>query len=107
VNAESALTHDGSDAPLANRRLNPSTPNKTGPAMSREALELVRHPVLASLCWFRRDAAIPEKEAYTLYVDNWEFVDQIAMPAEERATVIALNARYGNLLRIYTPSPAS
>jgi hypothetical protein len=73
------------------------------PTIATGQLELIRYPVLASLCWFRRDAAIPESEAYSLYVENWAAVDQTAMTENERKCVIALNAIYGNLLRIYTP----
>ena len=74
-------------------------------AAAPDLLELNRYPVLASLCWFRHDAAIPQEEAYSIYVENWPYVDQTAMPEEERERIVAMNFRYGNLLRIYTPAP--
>ena len=119
---QTASTWDGPSAVVGRRRgrdgdveQNPplpygvSTPYLTimPPATTSGQLELHRYPVLASLCWFRHDDAIPEKEAYFLYAENWAAVDQTAMPDHERERVIALNARYGNLLRIYTPSPPS
>ena len=73
------------------------------PATTPGTMELRRYPVLASLCWFRHDEAIPEEEAYSLYAENWAAVDQMAMPEHERERLITLNARHGNLLRIYTP----
>ena len=77
------------------------------PATTPGQVELRRYPLLASLCWFRRDEAIPEEEAYSLYVENWPFVDQAAMSENERDLVTVLNTRHGNLLRIYTPSPSA
>jgi len=80
-------------------------PVKTGSTPG--SIELSSRPLLASLCWFRHDAAIPDAEAYSIYVENWAFVDQTAMSTEERENVIALNDRYGNLLRIYTPASSA
>lgn len=74
------------------------------PSATPSQLEVKRYPQLASLCWFRRDETIPEEEAYSLYVENWPFVDQAAMSEKERDLVTVLNTRHGNLLRIYTAS---
>jgi len=52
-------------------------------------LELTRYPILNSLCWFRHDAEIPAEEAYSIYVENWSAVDQMAMSDDERECVIA------------------
>jgi len=54
------------------------------------------YPNLALLCWNRTVRQISEADALALYERNWRFVDQVNMPANERALIERLVQTHGN-----------
>lgn len=65
-----------------------------------QAIAFQHYPELASLCWNRHGETIAPEDAYSLYVEQWEFVDKTHLSAAERELIEELNTRHGGMLRL-------
>ena len=56
----------------------------------KEQILFRKFPELRALCWNRHDEAIPQEDACTLYLENWEFIDKTHLEEKELALLRAL-----------------
>jgi hypothetical protein len=82
-------------ARLAVARRNPDFEQSLAAFLDEQVVDAARYPQLALLCWNRRDALLPAREAFELYEGNRRFVDPSRMDEGERTLFDALVSRYG------------